>query len=506
MTTEPPEPAEGPVPGEHPPGSADPAAVPATDPTDSGASTVPAVPDERLRLRRTPTRTATRTRRGAFAVVAVVAAVVVAGAVAITRDGEPSAVPPVSSSSSSSSPVAAPVRTDTGPDEDRIRMAAMDALLLRRSAALLARDREGWAATVDPASADFAARQAAVFDNLADVPFDDVRMEYAGEGPPLSLQRAAEVGPGAWVARVSFVYRLADADVADIRRDRYLTFVQRGDHWLVADDSDGAKNVDLWDLGPVGVVRGDRSLVLGTGDRALLTDLAARADRAAVAVDAVWGTGWPRTAVVVVPADQSQMAALLNRPDETGLDQIAAVTTGEVGEPSGPAADRIIVNPAGFARLRDVGPDVVLTHEMAHVAVRARGPGQVPLWVSEGFADYVAYAGRDLSHRQVAGDVLDLVEAGAGPTTLPTDADFDPRQGDIAPAYSSSWLAIDLIERTYGREAMLAFVDLQVGTFTADGVQGRSPVPVEEAAQSVLGTDLTTFQTGWLAYLEDLAD
>ncbi len=59
------------------------------------------------------------------------------------------------------------------------------------------------------------------------------------------------MGPDAWVARVSFVYRIADADVADVRRDRYLTFVRRGEDWLVADDKDGGKNLDLWDLGPV---------------------------------------------------------------------------------------------------------------------------------------------------------------------------------------------------------------------------------------------------------------
>jgi hypothetical protein len=219
----------------------------------------------------------------------------------------------------------------------------------------------------------------------------------------------------------------------------------------------------------------------------------------------VWGEGWPRTVVVLVPADQSQMAALLNRPDEVGLDQIAAVTTGAVGQSSGPAADRVIVNPAGFARLRDVGPDVVLAHEMTHVAVRARGPGQGPLWVSEGFADFVAYDGRDLSRRQVAGDVLDLVAAGTGPTALPTDADFDPRNGEIAPAYSSSWLAVELMARTFGEEAVLAFVHSQVGTFTADGVAGEAPVAVEQAFLAATGTELAAFQQTWLGYLDELA-
>jgi hypothetical protein len=443
-----------------------------------------------------------RARGGAGRVLTglLVTGVLVAGTVLVAdRLGAREAVPPPASSSD---PAAAPVRTDA----EQERLAGMDALLLRRSGALLARDRGAWLGTVDPQAAEFAQRQAAFFDNAAEVPFSVVRMEYGGVGPTLAPERAAEVGPGAWVARVSFVYQIDGADVADVRRDRYLTFVQRDQEWFVADDADGSRTVDLWDLGHVTARRGERSLVLGTGDPALLDDLVARSDRAARQVDRVWGERWPRTVVVLVPADQAQMAALLSRPDEIGLDQIAAVTTGAVGQTSGPAADRVIVNPAGFARLRDVGPDVVLSHEMTHVATRARGPGQGPLWVSEGFADYVAYDGRDLSRRQVAGDVLDLVREGAGPTALPTDADFDPRGGEIAPAYSSSWLAVDLMERTFGEEAVLAFVHAQVGTFTADGVAGVEPVAVEQAFLAATGTELAAFEDTWLDYLDDLAD
>lgn len=442
-----------------------------------------------------------RGRAGRVASGVLVVGVLLAGTV-LVADRFTDRDSPTPPAATSSDPAAAPVRTDA----EQERLAAMDALLLRRSGALLARDRDAWLGTVDPQATDFAQRQAAFFDNAAEVPFSVVRMEYGGVGPALAPERSAQVGPGAWVARVSFVYQIAGADVADVRRDRYLTFVQRDQEWFVADDADGSRTVDLWDLGHVTARRGERSLVLGTGDPALLDDLVARSDRAARQVDAVWGEQWPRTVVVLVPADQSQMAALLNRPDEVGLDQIAAVTTGAVGQTSGPAADRVIVNPAGFARLRDVGPDVVLAHEMTHVAVRARGPGQGPLWVSEGFADYVAYDGRELSRRQVAGDVLDLVAAGTGPTALPTDADFDPRNGTIAPAYSSSWLAIDLMARTFGEEAVLAFVHAQVGTFTADGVAGEEPVAVEQAFLSATGTELASFQASWLAYLDDLAD
>ncbi len=407
--------------------------------------------------------------------------------------------PPAPASSSAAAPVRAP-------DFDQARLDAMHELLRQRGTALQDRDRALWVGTADPTALDYVARHAAVFDNLERVPLESVRFEFAGEGPLLSAERVAEVGPGAWVARVVMVYRLADADVADVRRERYLTLVERAGSWFVADDTDGAQDLDLWDLGPVAVVRGDRSLVLGTVEEPKLQDIATRTDSAARRVDTVWGSDWARTVVVQVPRDQSQMAALLNRTDETGLEQIAAVTTGEVGQTNGPAADRVIVNPAGFARLQDSGPDVVLTHEITHVATRAQGPGQVPLWVSEGFADYVAYHGMGLSRRQVAADVLDQVARGNGPTALPSDPDFDPANGLIAPSYSASWLAFDLIARDHGQDKAVAFYRTQAGVFSGGRTEAvPAPLSSEEAFRTVLRTDQASFQALWLEHLESLA-
>ncbi len=310
--------------------------------------------------------------------------------------------------------------------------------------------------TVDAASADFAGRQAEVFDNMAEVPFNNIRFEFGGPGPSLDEARMQQVGPGAWVARVVTVYRLAEADDADVRREAYLTMVNRDGTWLVADDADGGSSKDLWDLGPVNVARGDRSLVLGTADADTLDGIAELSDEAAAQVDSVWGTLWPRKVVILVPRDQSEMATLLMRDDEAGLDQVAAVTTGEVGGDEKTSSDRVIVNPSGFGQLEPLGRDVVLTHEMTHVATRATGSSRVPIWLSEGFADYVAYQRTELSRRQIAGDVLELVADGNGPTSLATQSDFDPATGDIAPAYSSSWLAAEMIARQWSEAELVA--------------------------------------------------
>lgn len=408
-------------------------------------------------------------------------------------------------------------------DASALRLQALDELLVERADAVLARDRAAWLATVDPAATDFAARQAEVFDNLAQVPFEEWRYEFAGDGPSLSKERLELLGQDAWVARVVLAYRLADADQADVRREEYLTLTQREGRWLVADNADGGTTTELWDLGPVQVVRGDRSLVLGTADVETLEQYVSEVDAAAVRVDDVWGTEWPRTVVVQVPRDQAEMGQLLLREDEAGLEQIAAVTTGELGlDQPGTSADRVIVNPSGFAQLGPLGREVVLTHEITHVATRATTTSDVPIWLSEGFADYVAYAGTGLSREVVAADVLDLVREGNGPVALPVGSDFDPNVTEIAAAYSGSWLAAELIARTYGDKALVAFYRAVAGGFepeegTASGAgpqTGNAADPtaptasasvVEVAFTQVLGTDQAAFEQAWVAYLAELA-
>lgn len=387
---------------------------------------------------------------------------------------------------------AAPVPTV---DEAEVRRQRVEELLEVRSAAVRDRDRESWLNTVADDVPEFAERQAQVFDNLAAVPLERWTYEYAGEGEPLPADRQAELGQSAWVARVVLSYRLADADGADVRSEHYLTVVERGERWLAADDSDGDSASDLWDLGPVNVVHGDRSLVLGTGATDVLERYAAEADESALQVDRVWGQAWPRTVVLNVPDSQEEMAALLLRDDATGLDQVAAVTTGELSTDLLDAtSDRVIVNPSAFEQLGDVGRNVVLTHEIAHVAARAQVRGEVPIWLSEGLADYVAYLPTGVARELIAVEVLDQVRAGQGPRELPTPEDFDPEVSTIAPAYSASWLAVDLIAQEHGEDVLLRFYRAAAGAGTTNG-----------AFHNVLGTDPVTFEQRWREHLDQLA-
>jgi hypothetical protein len=253
-------------------------------------------------------------------------------------------------------------------------------------------------------------------------------------------------------------YRFQGSD-SQVEREQYLTIVPRGGQWLIAGNDDAASSglkteSDIWDLSPVRVVRGQTSLVLGDASEKELRRLADEADRGVRDVGGVWQREWSRHPVVVFPKSQADMAVLIGS-DGKGLSQIAAVTTGSF-ESGLSRGDRVVVNPGAWRTLGPLGRRVVLAHEITHLATRAITVDNVPIWLSEGFADYVAYRAVEVPTNVVAGDVLDDVRAGKGPDQLPDDGDFDAAQGDIAAAYEGAWLACRMIAETYGQKQLIA--------------------------------------------------
>ena len=450
-------------------------------------------------------------RRGAVAwlagfVVLVLVLLVAAWAVFLREPGGSAAPTPLPSTSL---PSQTPSPTSSTPDPDQVRLAALEEVLRTRERAVLDKDANTWLSTVDPAQRTFRAKQQAQFANLVRLPLSRWTYAVVGPGPALSAARQAELGADAWVAQVDLGYRFGAADRTDVHSSEYLTMVDRDGTWQVASDSDAHSATEIWDLGPLTVLTGRSSVIIGLGPRASLTAYVSQADAAVTRVSAIWGTAWPRRVVVLVPRTQAQMGRLLDRSSDT-LDQIAAVTTGELtaaeGSPAG-GADQIIVNPAGFAKLGALGRRVVITHEATHVAVRGSTPRQVAIWLSEGFADYIGYSGLGLPRTEVASDVLGLVRRGTGPKALPDNEAFDATRATIGPAYSASWLACSLIADRYGQAKLLALYRAASGATTVKGVTAdMSPeVATTQAFPAVLGTTQAAFTKYWLRYLTTLS-
>lgn len=380
----------------------------------------------------------------------------------------------------------------------------LQALLDERGKAMLNGDKEAFLAGVDPRAREYRRRQAKLFDAVADVPLSVWSYTVLGEGPPLKASRRAALGPDAVTARVEFRHKIAGYDAIDVRHEFVLTIAPRGEHWQIIADSDGKTPpaTGLWDFGPVTVVEGSRSLVLGLDKAAALRRYAEEVDAAIPAVSQVWGRQWPQRAVVVVPEDTKQMAAILGgKPlDYT---RIAAVTTGVFDSSARKrSADRIVLNPATYPQLRSIGRRVVLTHEVTHVATRAISDESVPLWLSEGFADYVGYLREAVPVRVAAGELLSEVRTGRAPKRLPlpTDADFSARASKLATAYERAWLACRFIADTWGQRALIRL-------YTAVGASDEeAPAAVATGLREVLDTTPAQFRAEWQAYVADHAE
>lgn len=445
----------------------------------------------------TPSAARRRRRKSAWFVLAGAVALIIAGAFGLTAQRPPAPAPPSPPTTATSDPTSVRALRAT-PNAGEQRVSALTHLLERRAVAALAGDQAAWMATVDPTATRFAARQSKILANLRDVPFSDFRYEYTGVGPELSAARQSELGGTAWVGRVVVSYRLQGYDSTSTPTEQYLTVVQRGGRWLLAADSDGQTAPQPWDLGHVAVARGKHVLAFGTADASTLASYAEQGDGTVERVSKIWGSRWPRRAVLLVPRSEVEMGKLLLRGD--GIDQIAAVTTGELSGSSAAGADRVVINPSAFSRLGNVGRRVVLTHEMTHVAVRSSTSGAVPIWLSEGFADYVGYQGVGLGRRTVAADVLALVRQGEGPSELPVVADFDPATTTIAPSYSAAWLASSLIADRYGQAKLVELYR------TAAANPSEDPeTALAQAFPAVLGTTEAKFTKSWLRYLGELA-
>jgi hypothetical protein len=398
------------------------------------------------------------------------------------------------------------VSSDQLADEQAARMAAAQDLLSARAAAVKTRSKGAWMATVDLPDSAFGGRQSLAFDNLIKLPLGQFSYGGVQLAPALAEARAQQVGPQAWAASITGNYLLTGFDRAPRSFEATYTLVQRSGGWRIADDIDGATALQMWDLPGMRVLRGQSSIVIGNAPEARMRDYSTIADSAVRRVAGVWGTDWNAHVVVLTPSTTEEFASLLLRDADEGLDQVAAITQGAIEPGQRAQGDRVVINPKAFTALQPLGRRVVITHELAHVAARSSTNSPLPIWLSEGMADYVGYSGLDLPRRHVARELLTLVRAGKGPKVLPTEVDFDPSRTKIAPSYSAAWLAVSRLVDLYGQAKVVAFYrSLGSGPTVERAVEVDQDAMVAKAFAQSFGVTQAQFVDGWRGYLQTLA-
>jgi hypothetical protein len=366
----------------------------------------------------------------------------------------------------------------------QVRPALAAQTLRRFEQAVEDRDRRSARELAPAGDQRAAALLASVVDNARSLRVDDLTLRYVDEEGALAPD-------GSWTAAVDATWRFAGFDDAPARAEVTLRFVDADDRVALTGVGDDGNRAPLWLSAPLQVRRTAGTLVMAAGSAAQADAYARRATAAVPVVRRVLSDWRPRL-VVEVPGS----AAALDRAlaaDPGRYANIAAVTTTVDGSVDPDAPVHVFVNPDVFGRLEPRGAQVVMSHEAVHVATDA-ATSDLPLWLLEGFADYVALRDLDLPLSTTAGQVIDQVRRDGPPDHLPGSAEFDTTTTQLGAAYESAWLACRLLAQTGGEGALLRLYRL------VDG--GRALGPALRATFAMTPAELTR---AWRRSLSDLA-
>lgn len=202
-----------------------------------------------------------------------------------------------------------------------------------------------------------------------------------------------------------------------------------------------------WGVGDPVAVTSSRCRVVGPQDiSALVAAVHTACERSVPAVLDVW-PHWEGAAVIVITT--------------SALDPgTGALVEGVVSDGSPAPADRMVVHSGTVADLSEAGLDVLISHELVHVAMRATGSAPVPLWFQEGLAVHIGYAwvaDRRSEQLEELRRLHALREAGRWRRSVPGAAQFeDPALRGHA--YVAARLGVEVLMDAVGRGRLMSMV------------------------------------------------
>jgi hypothetical protein len=388
--------------------------------------------------------------------------------------------------------------------------AAIQQLLDRRARAWLERDATTFMGTVARVDDDFVARQRRSFRWTRDVALGSYELtaDWAryGDLVTTSLRSQYPEADDVAVASVEERYALKGFDEEPAVEDLYLTFVKIDGKWLVANDTDlddltlySARH--LWDFDRLTTERRGRFLLLshpcrgnGPCGRAPVGATAL----AATALERVadyWPVQWRRRVAVLVPRDADELERLLQVTFDVENFVAFATSSVEVREGIDYTGHRIVLNPGAFVGRATESTFEILAHELLHVATRGSSGPFIPVWVEEGFAEYVGTAGDP--------DALTTfnarVAAGLFDGRLPEDFEFTiGSRTDIFVSYQESLSAVHYFIDRWG---IRRFVRFYRTLGRVEIAPGTARWHIDRALRKTVGLDLDDFERAWAGSL-----
>lgn len=385
----------------------------------------------------------------------------------------------------------------TGADVSAGTQREIQTMLDARSAAVKAKDRGAFGATVDPRAADFSIAQQLWFDRAAAVPFQSYALRLdLDEAPEFTRQRDRERhGSSVLVALVEERFQVQGFDEHPMLNPLFFTLTKDGNRWLISSDS-GLEDLGLfssrqpWDFGPVNLSTSEHfMLVTHPQDSSSASTLLARAEAALPHVERSWTAPWSKRVIIFVPASQRELERILDATFDVSNFVAVANSTVDLEEGWHPVT-RVILNPGNFLRRTPATQTTILTHELVHVATRpASGPFVTSL-VEEGIAQLAEHDRTEVTFSASSKTLRSHFDG-----TLPEDFDFITGGGvSIRRSYAEALSAIAYIIERYGLEKLTAFYN----AFGAARIEpGTARYHLDRSLRSALGLSLADFEREW---------
>jgi len=283
---------------------------------------------------------------------------------------------------------------------------------------------------------------AAITANATALRLGDVTLRYVTE-------TGRTRGSDGWDGQVALTWRVGGFDAASARAEVPFSFADGGARIAAVDA--GVGRLPLWLGGPLDVRRVGKVLVAAAEPARARRYLPA-ARRALEQVRAV--VGGDAGLVVEVPADSTGLHRALG-VEQGRYDAIAAITAPVDGVAVEGSPIHVFLDRPVYDDLDPVAAQVVMTHEAVHALTAAPLAQRAPMWLVEGFADYVALRDVDLPTSRTAGQIARQVRASGLPDALPSTSDFDPAASHLGAVYEAAWLVCVTLADHRGEAALV---------------------------------------------------
>ncbi|MET7304392.1 hypothetical protein [Embleya sp. NPDC005575] len=388
------------------------------------------------------------------------------------------------------------------------RIATSDVAFLtdNRTQALKAGNADAFVAGIDPTATELVAAQRRVFANLRLFPFTSVEFR-----PPAAyIDSGTDAGPLSRDVSVVFAHQVTGVDSEPIA-ERYIWTVYRASVGaplvitkIVGASTSGGGNAypAPWDEDELALIeRPHVLLAVPVKNKAKAATWADRAESALKKNLAVWkGPAiTPQRYVVYVTPDHDTFIHALSGndlPNVTGVCRTMPPAR-PISRDQPMAGSRITLDGSETMFTKGDGEQQthLMRHELGHamVAEFERGGDGPPLWVSEGFAEYLAWT--DLSLAEwFQPDARNQVRAGKFSGKLPSDTEVNsPDAKTSTVGYHYSMLAIRYIAEKYGAA--------KADTFVVAVYKDSAPAALDAALKEATGLDRDTFESNWAKYV-----